>query len=559
MSERGVSSIMSGAALRDAFLGLVEELAAKPDLHDVLKVAVLRMAERFPFWRVSVVLLKPGEDVGYVVLEQAGAALDNIVVRVSDYPELERVMQTREPLVISDLFGDELMAGVRKKLEAAAIEHRSAVLFPLVRKTDVVGALFLRSTETRPHVDEDVLATGRLIASLTALALGSALEQDTLRREQRALSRAMERTDKQLEGLRQFSEFFEQSHDGIVVTGRDGAIRYANAAAGTILGRPPAALKDVRFTALLAQRSVVLAERAWRGDAVGDSYGYVDLLVPRGRDTDAVISAAIRPLEHLEGVLVSFRDVTELREIENELRQTKEFLENLIQSSVDAIVAADIDGRIILFNRAAEELFGYGAREAVGRLRLADLYPPGEAEDVMRRLRSEGYGGRGRLEIVRKEAVAKNGELVPVNLTAAIIYEDAREAASVSIFRDLREQVRMEEKLSQVQSKLQMTERQSIAIELAGAAAHELNQPLTSILGYAEMLKTRIPEGDRNRKPVEVICRETERMAGIVRRIGQITAYKTQAYVGGSQILDLTPAPKARRDTAPGGKPEGEE
>jgi len=37
--------------------------------------------------------------------------------------------------------------------------------------------------------------------------------------------------------------------------------------------------------------------------------------------------------------------VTELREIETELRQTKEFLENLIQSSVDAIVAADIDGR----------------------------------------------------------------------------------------------------------------------------------------------------------------------------------------------------------------------
>jgi signal transduction histidine kinase len=106
----------------------------------------------------------------------------------------------------------------------------------------------------------------------------------------------------------------------------------------------------------------------------------------------------------------------------------------------------------------------------------------------------------------------------------------------------------MEEKLSQVQKKLQMAERQSVAIELAGAAAHELNQPLTSILGYAEMLKSRVPVADKNRKAVEVICRETERMAGIVRKIGQITSYKTQSYVGASQIMDFEEtAGRARR------------
>ncbi len=151
---------------------------------------------------------------------------------------------------------------------------------------------------------------------------------------------------------------------------------------------------------------------------------------------------------------------------------------------------------------------------------------------------------------MRKELVEKSGELVPVNLTAAIIYEDEREIATVGIFTDLRERVRMEEKLSQVQKKLQMTERQSVAIELAGAAAHELNQPLTSIMGYAEMLKARVPVADKNRKAVEVISRETERMAGIVRKIGQITSYKTQSYVGASQIMDFEEtAGRARRAT----------
>lgn len=526
-------------SLQEALLELAEGIAARPGLQEVLQLAIAGMSEWFPFGRISLVLFSPSDEHAYVVLADVDAALDNIVVLLADYPELQEVIRTRKPLVISDVRDDGLLSGVRTKIETAELTTRSSILFPLVRKDEVLGALFLRSADAMGDVDESLMTAGRLVSSMTAIAIGSALEQDSLRREHRALLRTKERTDKQLEGLRQFSEFFAQSYDGIVVTDPDGSIRYANAAAGKGLDRDPEELKGERFTSLLSERSVVLAERAWRGDAVGDMYGYVDLLVPRRDGSETVISAAIRTLTEPDGVLISFRDVTELREIESELRQTKEFLENLIQSSVDAIVATDIEGRIILFNRAAEQILGFSAREVVGRMMMGELYPGREGEDVMRRLRSEGYGGRGRLEPMRKELRTKGGELVPVSLTAAAIYEDGDEVATVGIFTDLRERVRMEEKLSQVQRKLQVTERQSVAIELAGAAAHELNQPLTSILGYAEILKARIPEGDRNRKPVEVICRETERMAGIVRKIGQITAYKTQPYVGGSQILDL--------------------
>ena len=98
----------------------------------------------------------------------------------------------------------------------------------------------------------------------------------------------------------------------------------------------------------------------------------------------------------------------------------------------------------------------------------------------------------------------------------------------------------MEEKLSEAQMKVQLSERQVVAMELAGVAAHELNQPLTAILGYSEMLGKRLADSDEKlRKPVDVIVRETERMANIVRRIGQITKYETKPYVGKAQILDL--------------------
>ena len=133
-------------------------------------------------------------------------------------------------------------------------------------------------------------------------------------------------------------------------------------------------------------------------------------------------------------------------------------------------MAADIGGRVILFNRAAEQVLGYSAREVVGRMAIDELYQPGDAEDVMRRLRSEAFGGRGRLERLRKQLIGKNQEPIPVNLTAAIIYEGEDEVATVGIFTDLRERLRIEEKLSSVQRKLQLSERQAVAVELAGAA-----------------------------------------------------------------------------------------
>jgi len=76
--------------------------------------------------------------------------------------------------------------------------------------------------------------------------------------------------------------------------------------------------------------------------------------------------------------------------------------------------------------------------------------------------------------------------------------------------------------------------------ELAGTAAHELNQPLTSVLGFAELLTRRgLPADDAQREALAAILREAERMAQIVRKIGRITRYETKAYVGSTQILDL--------------------
>ena len=85
--------------------------------------------------------------------------------------------------------------------------------------------------------------------------------------------------------------------------------------------------------------------------------------------------------------------------------------------------------------------------------------------------------GGGRLEGHRTEVLDAKGELIPVLLSAALIYEGKTAVGSVGIFTDLRERMRMEQKLHDAQEQLLAQERQAIVAELAGAAAHELNQP----------------------------------------------------------------------------------
>src|SRR4029077_17593432 len=104
---------------------------------------------------------------------------------------------------------------------------------------------------------------------------------------------------------------------------------------------------------------------------------------------------------------------------------------------------------------------------------------------------------------------------VEVLLSAALILEHGEPVGSVGVFTDLRDRLRMEAKLEEAQEALRTREKQALIAELAGAAAHELNQPLTSVLGYAELIRRRVDGGSPIHGAASVILQEGERMAEI--------------------------------------------
>ena len=93
--------------------------------------------------------------------------------------------------------------------------------------------------------------------------------------------------------------------------------------------------------------------------------------------------------------------------------------------------------------------------------------------------------------------------------------------------------------LKKAQEKLLETEKERVLLEMAGAAAHEINQPLTVIMSMSEVVLSDLSEDDDNYSLMEKINSECERAAKIVRNMGQISKYRTKKYADGLDIIDI--------------------
>src|SRR5690606_3029258 len=98
-----------------------------------------------------------------------------------------------------------------------------------------------------------------------------------------------------------------------------------------------------------------------------------------------------------------------------------------------------------------------------------------------------------------------------------------------------------------------------LVAELAGAAAHELNQPLTSIIGYAQLIQRPSEKDAAHLRAVGIILSEAERMAGLVKKIATSTKYETTGYVRGAKMLDVDRATADSHDAIPIEQVESEE
>lgn len=349
---------------------------------------------------------------------------------------------------------------------------------------------------------------------------------------------------------RQYAKTFASMAPGIVVVGPDLEMVFANPRSYEIVGHREETIASNEIGQVVAAEDLPRVRDAL---SQGQYPRGMDIRLIRRDGTQIICSASFAPLIGAEDhTVISFEDVTDLRETERELIKTMEFLESLIEASVDAIIATDMEQRVVLFNPSAERISGRHVSDALGHLKLEDLLGRASAELVTQRLLAPEHGGEGRLEPTMLDLFDIHESRIPVQLSASLIYEHGEPSAIVLIFADLRDRIRVEERLAEAQKKLAFTEKQGVLAELAGTAAHELNQPLTSMMAYAELLLRQSEADSSGAKAAQVLIREAERMADIVRKIGKITRYETTSYVGHQKIFDLDRAADSSGD--PGAK-----
>ena len=478
----------------------------------------------------SVSLLALLSDPEYVYLVADSDELDTGRMRyaLTQYPHIRRALEV----------GEVTMTG-----GGSDATGEVSVVYPVIIGRKPAGALLARFIgEGAAAAAESVAGLGRLAASLLGVVLRSARALEPIRERTRRITQHDVRETSRVRAIERYRDFIDSASDGIVVLDGSGAVLYLNRAAEEVTGYARDGLAGKPIVQIVPEQFRATLERQIGRAIAGEPVDNFDLeLVTTSGDRITVSVASIGILSEHDTAIFSFRDVTLARELDRELRRTSEFLNRILNSTVDGIIAANMRGTVLLFNQGAERICGYRASDVIGRMSVRKLYPPGIAREVMRLIRSAEHGGGGRLEPVRRHLITADGQQVPVSISAAVVIDDeGREIATVGIFSDLRERLHMEQRLASAQEKLAVSEKQVVAMELAGAAAHELNQPLTSVMGYAQVLLRKLdPAAEAHVAAVKTILDEADRMAAIVRKLGGLTRYETKSYVGGAQIIDL--------------------
>ena len=234
--------------------------------------------------------------------------------------------------------------------------------------------------------------------------------------------------------------------------------------------------------------------------------------IPVKRKNGSVFYADITsyPIE-LSGktyLMGNFKDVTERKRMEEEIRNSEESFKTIFSSMKDGMVVTDLAGKILRVNSYFCELLGYKPEELIGGSGL--IYYPKEdwkkiKESFERFIKEEPLITSWEINLH-----AKNGDLIPVSSRRTLLKDKNGKPFSVmAIFRDMREMKLLQEQLIQA-------EKLSATGVLISGVAHELNNPLTGIVGFSSILLSDDSLPGKTREKIKIISEQANRCKNII-------------------------------------------
>ncbi|MFZ0645832.1 MAG: PAS domain S-box protein, partial [Candidatus Acidiferrales bacterium] len=310
-----------------------------------------------------------------------------------------------------------------------------------------------------------------------------------------------------------FTELFESLREGIFFTTPEGKLLDANPALLRMLGYDDKEeLQKLNFRELYAdpsQRDTLVRQVVEHG-AVQD----VDVVYRRKDGTHLHCLASgfgVRDTFgrtiRMQGTLV---DITERIEIEARLHQEQEFVRRLVASFPEVIAVMDLDGKLTFVSPRIEDVLGRAASDVIGKVLWAQVH----RDDAAELTSAFGKLANGELAHTQLEYRTKHadGTWRMLRASASPLFDASGKINGVvASARDVTE--------TRAAEKQQLQKEKLAAMgEMMAGVAHELNNPLTAILGISDLMRERAAD-DATRRQVEIVLKQARRAAGIVQNL----------------------------------------
>lgn len=303
-----------------------------------------------------------------------------------------------------------------------------------------------------------------------------------------------------------FAAIARSSSDAVICTDLEGMVTVWNASATQLFGYSPQEMIGTSFSRIVPADFRV-REAARASEVTNNSTSEYEASRLGTSGAPILVLGCISPILDEAGMVIGALRLE--HKISREVGEIHSRLAAIVESSNDAIVSKNLDGIVTSWNEAACRLFGHTADEMVGQpiLKIIPEDLHSEEAEILRKIRSGE-----RIEHYETRRVRKDGEIIEVSLTISPIRDsEGNIIGSSKIARGISERKRMERLLIQSE-KLAATGR------MAATIAHEINNPLDSVMNLVYLARTMLPSSSKALPYLFATEKELERVAHIARQ-----------------------------------------
>jgi len=315
------------------------------------------------------------------------------------------------------------------------------------------------------------------------------------------------------ESEERFRSTFEQAAVGIAHLAVDGSFLLMNERFCDIVGYQYDEIPKLTFQDIMHPEDLqtdLAYERRMLADEIR-TYSMQARHLTKGGSivwVNLTMSLVRGPSEDPDYFIAVMENITDRKLMEEELKETKEYLENVFENSAYGIGIVDEHGTFVKWNKMAAELYGYSVQDLKGRSAF-DLYADtNEVGKMLKQLQRDGLVKAYGINMKRKD-----GKIVSFDLSISLLKDrNDRTVGSVCVARSLEQQ-------KSLQGQLLHAQKMEAIGTLAGGIAHDFNNVLQAVHGYAQLLLLGADKEARGDTELREIVSAARRGAGLVKRM----------------------------------------